>query len=105
MTIEERKRIAIAKACGWKEYDHYPTGLLGRSERKWKSPAKGCLGQIDTPPDYFGDLNASHEMEKVLTAPQWEKYKYELNRTAEDAVLATAAERANAFVEALELEY
>ena len=113
MTIEERKRIAIAKACGWKEYDHYPTGLFGRSERKWQSPAKGCIGQIDAPPDYLNDLNAMHEAEKVLLKVIYPSdtdviigdRMHDYAEHVGYAIHATAAQKADAFIKVLNLEY
>ena len=53
----------LAFLCGWKKCDYFPTGLLGRVEKKWKSPADACFGQIDSPPNYCGDLNAMREAE------------------------------------------
>lgn len=55
------KNEHIAKACGWKMSAH-----------GWWShdtlPDNG--GAMDEPPDYFNDLNACHEMERVvLIAP------------------------------------
>jgi hypothetical protein len=47
------QRIAIAVACGWTD-----TQIID-----------GKYGQTDVP-DYLNDLNACHEMEKVLTLGQ-----------------------------------
>jgi len=62
---QEQKRIKLAEAGGWKRKSvdlEYP---LSRPEGRWE---KGELtvfhfGQL---PDYFTDLNAVHELEKIV---------------------------------------
>ena len=53
-------------------------------------------------PDYLNDLNASHEMEKVLTREQHEKYWLHLCRDIVPlsgyAHCATASQRSDAFL-------
>lgn len=81
----QAQRIAIAKACGWKD-----------------EIVKAFHGL----PDYLNDLNAMHEAEKLLT--QWEElvsYHSWLgycggNSTIEvhNCIHATAAQRAEAFL-------
>lgn len=66
---QEQKRIKIAEACGWKD--------CHRSEHWMKTI--GTLDEVDGDnykelPDYFNDLNACHEMEKVLTRFQLLNY-------------------------------
>jgi hypothetical protein len=81
---QEKQRIAIAEACGFKcsEYSHE-------------------LGQLvaEFTPDYLNDLNAIHEAEKVLNNVQRERYRTELvySHAGRD-VFATAAQRAEAFL-------
>ena len=60
---QEQKRIKIAEACGWAVHD--TSTLFGRH-------AYGCHSA--TIPDYFNDLNACHEMEKVLKDHEIEQY-------------------------------
>jgi hypothetical protein len=106
----DQQRIAIATACGWKEIDGLSAGgLIGRT------PGKIC--SFDFLPDYLNDLNACHEMEKVLTYEQAEIFEDELCDIAKSAndVLenplqpksflfhATAAQRAEAFLRTLGL--
>jgi hypothetical protein len=84
----EQQRIAIAVACGWlKVHGHSVAGI----------------------PDYPFDLNAMHEVEKVLTDDQWPIYRDEIRlvvlgpiRMVSDwcksDIHATAAQRAEAFL-------
>lgn len=68
---QEEKRIKIAEACGWMD--------ISRCTRKMRPAIDGvCIrGTKDAPsvnypreycflPDYFKDLNAMHEAEKIL---------------------------------------
>lgn len=92
----EQKRIKIVEACGWRYLDSrpgYPRGIA----------KDGVTHEL---PDYFNDLNAMHEAEKVLTEKgvnTWWAYVDHLNRNNptpfghETAVHATAAQRAEAF--------
>lgn len=91
---EQQQRIAIAEACGWES-----------SAPDWGGERHNC-------PDYLNDLNAMHEAEKVLTRPQFEDYICELsfltsnNKTSSPykwTVVATAAQRAEAFLKTLNL--
>jgi hypothetical protein len=106
----EKQRIAIAKACGWTEIDGLSAkGLMG------KPPNRLC--SFEYLPDYLNDLNACHEMEKVLTSEQLTVYRNTLGIMnggicIDDggsfvnlgfAVSATAAQRAEAFLLALGL--
>lgn len=68
----ELQRTEIAKACGWKipNPKHYkasvPVNRLWMHTPDWdgvKHSATSCPIKI---PDYLNDLNACHEMEKVL---------------------------------------
>lgn len=104
MTTNE-KRIKIAEACGtlsWSECN--PPGV--------------CLG--NGVPDYFNDLNAMHEAEKVLDPNQQITFACHLTQPVRDqiyevmpndlhyavcfpALHATAAQRAEAFGKTLNL--
>lgn len=103
----EAQRIAIAKACGWREIHNgglhpegfHPTRPRGRERL----------------PDYLADLNAVHEAEKVLTGHQADEYTEILTdrvyryhegdrhwaKSEFFAIHATAAQRAEAFLKAL----
>lgn len=105
MTPEEQNK-AIAAACG-KTY-HRP------SDQELKD---GCFSQFE--PNYVRDLNAMHEAEKTLASPiDWANYNVELFKVATNtnlsravnmprqifrALTATAPQRAEAFLRALNL--
>lgn len=103
----EAQGVAIAKVCGWTESKH----------GWWSHPTLPCNGGAEPcPPDYLNDLNACHEIEKVLTPPQSERYAELLLDvleipspfigTARCAYLtnhATAAQRCEAFLKTLNL--
>ena len=113
MTLEQQ-RIAIAEACGWKP---------GGSGKTWGDgqtfgiPPNGEDWHWQEMPDYFNDLNAMHEAEKVLTAAQLVVYRNTLaimngGTFMEDggsfvnlgfAVSASAAQRAEAVLRTLNL--
>jgi hypothetical protein len=85
---EINRRIAIA--CGWTWDD---------DNLFWISPDKS-FGIAD-PPNYHGDLNAMHEVEKVLFGPKWDTYMAHLSRVCPgyaSAYHATSAQRAKAFL-------
>ncbi len=64
---DQQIRIAVAEVMGHVEPACY--GNLG-----WLS--KAGHGKVEFVPDYPTDLNACHEMEKVLTTDeQWETYQ------------------------------
>jgi hypothetical protein len=93
----EKQRIAIAEACGW-------TDVKGTKGVHPKARFKGC-GYADdwiALPDYLTDLNAMHEVEKLLTEDQAEKFRawlLKLNGYNHDRVVScTAAQRAEAFL-------
>lgn len=81
----QAQRIAIAKACGWKD-----------------EIVKAFHGL----PDYLNDLNAMHEAEKVLTERQRLFYQVWLMKIQKAdyqggswyAIHAAAAQRAEAFL-------
>ena len=103
----EKKRVSIAKACGWKDCDinwlQKPALLLG--SKPTFSNGKIISYLVDqTIPHYLTDLNACHEMEEVLTHDQQIDYMEWLGLCDDDHghklwayVHATAAERCKAF--------
>jgi hypothetical protein len=74
---EEKQRIAIAEACGWKP-PHDPE--VKAKTRGWFRPEiwfldpNGELEWVHKIPDYLNDLNAMHEAEKVLKDDQRQTY-------------------------------
>ena len=91
---EEKQRIAIAEACGWKWWNpQYGFPF------EWESP-DGFKGYA-YPPDYLNDLNAMHEAEKVLFGLNWGIFTDHLSHICpggSSAYHATAAQRAEAFL-------
>ena len=97
MKIEKQQR-AIERICGWEampEGHYHPDNPIGQ-----------------TKPDYLNDLNACHEMEKVLTEKgvnAWWSYVAFINRHnprpfgTETAVHATAPQKCEAFLRTLGL--
>ena len=92
----EKQRIAIAEACGWK-----PNPFI-----------RDMSGQVfpQSPPDYLNDLNAMHEAEKVLSrgAGYHQTGGFGLYKTAlaevcdeQHPIDATASQRAEAFLRTL----
>lgn len=103
------QRIAIAKACGWKkdEWNEWllPKGVLYRVTHRSSTGDSVTIA----PPDYLSDLNAMHEVEKVLTKKQWFNYVGRLHDLVmpdlgpddsgvQTMIHATAAQRAEAFL-------
>ena len=91
----EQQRIAIAEACGWTD-----TPIVD-----------GKYGQTDVP-DYLNDLNAMHEVEKVLTEEQriaYSNHTYDVackvQRETEKWrwISLTAKQRAEAFLKTIGL--
>ena len=98
----EKQRIAIAEACGWKP------GRCPCGEElcdAWKTPTGDNWEYV---PDYLNNLNAMHEAEKVLHGQLnlwWnymdalEKASVEFNPLGRGShIHATAAQRAEAFL-------
>lgn len=117
--------IAIAGACGYKLVD-CPSSSLGGGEplrpapNTYWSESYWADGYIIGLPDYLGDLNACHEMEKVLTMEQREIYYVKLGNIAAhhtpfdyycdwgvhyayETAVATAPQRCEAFLRTLNL--
>jgi hypothetical protein len=114
MTPDEQ-RIAIAKICGWTDIRPLQR-LYAGDQDLWGTKLIGGDKHRNRLPDYLGDLNACHEMEKMLTYEQAEIFEDELCDVAKSAndVLenptpwrfvfhATAAQRAEAFLRTLGL--
>ena len=93
---QEKQRIAIATACGW-------------TADSWCLTPSGWVF-ADAVPDYHNDLNACHEMEKVLTHDQRIDYMEWLGLCSDDHwykvwdyVHSTSAERCTAFLRTMGL--
>ena len=106
---QDEKRIKIAEACGWEKLYKGP-----EPDNRWMSPNRRYCIDKDIP-DYFNDLNAMHEAEKMILKNADTGYAYdcELNIEVgafEDGVVnymklwhATATQRAEAFGKTLNL--
>lgn len=84
----EQKRIAIARACGWRAETYGPSWC--ESETKM--------------PDYLNDLNAMHEAEIQLKAEDnhaYGCYCSELYEKYGNTVSLTAAQRCEAFLKTI----
>lgn len=111
---KEQQRIKIAEACGYTDI-MLPMGF---HQQKSDEKAKQCGGRWRFEiPNYPEDLNAMHEAEKVLNFVSLRNYYCELrtlccppephNLTATECAflifIATAAQRAEAFLRTLNL--
>lgn len=104
--MNQKEKISkIAEACGWKNHDHPDCMAM---TKEWVTSDKWCLrpdGELvfnHDRPDYFGDLNACHEMEQIdiLDADKYRsklEIVYGLATARYDFERATAAQRAEAF--------
>lgn len=105
-----RIRAAIAKVCGWQTKLVSVSGLANKVEL-WFGP-NGEVNRL-APTDYPGDLNAMREAEATLTSEQCGRYEEILRLVRHPATSthsadgyiwhATASERAEAFLRALNL--
>lgn len=120
---KEEQRALIAKACGWKVFPYVVINGSRVELPSWFDPRRSELFTPDDPgpgffigsrpPDYPGDLNAMHEAEGGLSDDQWIDYidhlKIILNahagsyRSVKAKINATAAQKAEAFLKALNL--
>ena len=85
----EQQRIAIAEACGTMRWSY--------------ALPKKCVGA--SVPNYLNDLNAMHDAEKMLTSSQIAPYVdslEEMNERWSTPAFASAAQRAEAFLRAIE---
>lgn len=102
----EQQQIAIAKTCGWTAeqdsngYWRATNKKSGYAFELWVSERNVWSQGI---PDYLDDLNACHEMEKVLTYEQIDDYYIELAKRMVRPFRATAGQRAEAFLRILRL--
>lgn len=101
---DEQMRIAIAKACGWRQSE--------RNTAHWhhvSEPYSHILfGDL---PNYLNDLNAMHEAEKTLVLQHQILYQGWLGKITGNKcpalfgqIHATARQRAEAFVKTLNLK-
>jgi hypothetical protein len=89
---DEQINAAIAEACGWTS--------VNAKHRSGKAPGANYQGS-EFIPVYCADLNAIHDAEKVLTKAQTDEYIALLFDATYEATLATARQRAEAFLRTL----
>jgi hypothetical protein len=109
----EKQRIAIAEACGWKMHDHpdclaKKEGWVSRRWETWVMNPSGLLVFKHDIPNYLNDLNAMHQAEMVLSRGEhynqtggFGLYVQNLDFVRcgrKHLIEATAAERARAFL-------
>jgi hypothetical protein len=106
----EQQIIAIAEACGWTECVFVESIGLAKGRPGKNTPSYGTyengMAQL---PDYLNDLNAMHEVEKILIRPNlyakggWGTYLHNLSIVTDEQhpIDATAAQRAEAFLLAI----
>ena len=104
----DQQRIAIAKACGWTDIRRQR--LYAGDQDLWGTKLIGGEKHRNRLPDYLDDLNAMHEVEKVLTKEQHIDHMEWLGMCSDDYgqkvwayVHATAAQRSEAFLRTLNL--
>lgn len=88
---DKQINAAIAEVCGWTEIRE---NLVG------KAPGE-TANRVMFLPNYCGCLNAIHEAEKTLTKAQTDEYIALLFDSTYEATLATARQRAEAFLRTL----
>ena len=97
----EQQRIAIAKACGWTDFNSAAhAGAIQYGRRPFS-----CFDSWELP-DYLNDLNAIHEAEKMLEVEDnhaYGCYCIELYEKYGNTVSLAAAQRAEAFLRTLNL--
>jgi hypothetical protein len=102
---QEEKRIKLAEAARWKGIsEQFLVGYAPWRTEPYSDRVNACpvdeleCFPLDPLPDYFNDLNAVHELEKVLGPKgQWELYEKEVVKLTGgwgQAMHATAAQRA-----------
>ena len=110
----EQQRIAIAEACGWDCDPYEAHGWESRGQwvkqpkefpHVWPYKKGDMVSKNCYLPDYLNDLNAMHEAEKALNTEQLARYNKWLAHICTDnySSLASAAQRAEAFLKTLDL--
>lgn len=97
----EAQRIAIAEACGWTACCDYGANLVIGLPPNEKDTDKRC-----GVPSYLSDLNAMCEAEMMLTPGQldiFDSILFDICGSWQKAIHATAAQRAEAFLQACNL--
>lgn len=100
----ESQLIAIAELCGWKFTEKVTDTKSGRSWNVYEKDGKRGSVMTNSLPDYLNDLNAMHEAAEILTEEQLKQMcGYLMTQSPWRAMHATAAQRAEALLRALNL--
>ena len=110
----ENQRIAIAEKCGWKFSKIKSEFRFVSISPNGDDVLHSNFGDLAHLPDYLNDLNAMHEAEKALSAPQAARYVCEIARAVGKThtetsdfhvayVCSSSALRAEAFLRTLSL--
>jgi len=78
---QEQKRIKLAEADGWKRIAFYDDGMSYYQNAKGERASFPASQDGVLLPDYFNDLNAVHELEKLITYHQSHAYMQNLHET------------------------
>ena len=110
----EQINTAIAEACGWREVFQgvgpNKHRCLGDRPERDENGNIVAYYEACSVPDYLTDLNAMHGAEKILTADQFEQYRWILWDICKQFrvkdwyrcyLSSTAAQRAEAFLRTL----
>jgi hypothetical protein len=97
---DEQINVAISEVCGWVDCRVIQKATLGVCKHvAYGRPNE--YGYDVVCPSFATDLNAMHEAEKVLTPAQIEDYIIEVMQFSHEPMLATARQRAEAFLRTL----
>jgi hypothetical protein len=91
---DKQINIAIARACGWKSFEETD----GDSWLWARTTQDGRIESTMEVLPYCADRNAMADAEKLLTSMQLIDYITFLSQTTYEAALATARQRAEAFL-------
>jgi hypothetical protein len=109
--------LEIAEACGWKFYDRVTDKKSGTSWDVYAKDGRRASYMTQSLPNYCTDLNAMHEVEKIMDTRQQDVYAGFLGKltggvqrdfgamvikSTTKVVSATARQRAEAFLRTIE---
>lgn len=103
---ELKQRLAIAEICGWKQVPRRPLRCGFKFQDRHAFEKDGIYyGGLNSIPEYLSDLNAIHKAEKFITDGMirriYYQTLYEITGDQWNTIVATAAQRAEAFLRAL----
>lgn len=111
----EKQLTTIAEAYGWTHIENISTIRI-RGHWVGYPPKSPIIGEKETLPDYLNDLNACHEMKKVLTDEQKNSFRdylltittnltswgdFDMGEDLQSMIDATPLQQAEAFLKTL----